>query len=136
MKELIHTIQKYLKCINIQLLKDDGQTIEHAADMVKNFKERVQLVKETRSLTMDDFSKVARIESMLAVFFDHLEAHKIKVMQVNMDKEVCKQHILYIGLPHYQVILNFSTTHLDWWNVCGTAVKQDKPIVSFATLES
>lgn len=107
-------MQKDLKCIDIQLLKDDGQTIELATDMVKTFKERVQLVKETKSLTTDDFSKVARIESMLAVCFDHLEAHKIKFMRVNINKEFWKQRILHSGLPHYQVILNFSMTHLEW----------------------
>lgn len=101
LKELIDTMQKDLKCIDIQLLKDDGQMIELATDMVKTFKERVKLFKETKSLNTDDFSKVARIESMLAVCFDHLEAHKIKVMQINMDKEVWKQRILHIGLLYY-----------------------------------
>lgn len=90
LKELIDTMHKDLKCIDIQLLKDDRRMIELATDMVKNFKERVQHVKETKSLATNDFCKVARIESMLAVCFDHLEAHKIKVMQVNMDKEVWK----------------------------------------------
>lgn len=39
--------------------------------MTKAFKERMQLIKETKSLTIDDLSKVARIESMLTVVFDH-----------------------------------------------------------------
>lgn len=62
--------------------------IEPATDMFKTFKERVQLVKEMKSLTTDNFSKVARIESMLAICVDPLKVHKMKVMQVNMDKEV------------------------------------------------
>lgn len=44
----------------------------------------------TKSLTTDVFSKVARIESMLIVYSDHLDVHKEKVAQVNMDKEVWK----------------------------------------------
>lgn len=73
-------MQKDIKCIDIQPLKEDGQTIEPVVDMVKIFKERVHIVKEMKSLTIDNFSKVARIESMLAICFDHLEVHKTKVM--------------------------------------------------------
>lgn len=39
--DLIDTMQKYLKCINIQLVKEDAQTIETTADMAKIFKERI-----------------------------------------------------------------------------------------------
>lgn len=91
LKELIDKMQKDLKCIDIQLLKKYGQTIEPLEDMVKNFKQRVKLIKEMKSLTTKDFSKVARIESMLAFHFDHLEAHKMKVMHVKMDREVWKK---------------------------------------------
>lgn len=101
LKDMIDTMQKDLKCIDIRLMKEDGQTIEAAEDMAKIFKERVRLVKEMKSPTTNEFSKVWRIELMLIVCFDHLEAHKAKVMQVNMDKEVWKQHILYIGLPYF-----------------------------------
>lgn len=86
--DLIDIIQKDLKCIDIQPMKEDAQTIEVATDMAKIFQERIQFIKETKSLTTDGFSKVARIESMLTVCFDYLEAHKEKVSQVNMDKEV------------------------------------------------
>lgn len=80
LKELINTMQKDLKCVDIQLLKVDGEIVEDAIDVTKAFKERMQLIKETKSLTIDDFSKVARIESMLTICFDHLEAHKMKVL--------------------------------------------------------
>lgn len=76
---LINTMQKDLKCIDIQLMKEDAQTIEVATNMVKIFQERIQFIRETKSLTTNDFSKVARIESMLTVCFDHLEVHKEKV---------------------------------------------------------
>lgn len=82
--------------------------------MVENFKGKMNLVKESKSLNKDDFSRIARIESMLVVCFDHLEMHKTKVMEVSMDKEVWKECILHIGLPHYQIVHNFSVAHMEW----------------------
>lgn len=41
LKELINTMQKDLKCIDIQLLKADGKIVEDAIDMTKVFKERM-----------------------------------------------------------------------------------------------
>lgn len=114
LKELIIEMQKDLKCIDVQLLKEDGQTIEQTVDMVENFKGKMNLVKESKSLTKDEFFRVAIIESMLVVYFDHLETRKTKVMQVSMDKEVWKQCILHIGLPHYQVVHNFLVAHMEW----------------------
>lgn len=61
---------------------------------------------------------------MLTICFDHLEAHKMKVLQVSKDKEVWKQHIMHIGLPHYQVVLKFSMTHLEWWNIRGSLMQR------------
>lgn len=94
--------------------------------MAKIFQERIQFIREIKSLTTDDFSKVVRIESMLMVCSDHLEEHKAKVSQVNMDKEVWKQCILYIGLPYFQVILNFSATQLEWHGMHSSTTKKDK----------
>lgn len=74
--DLINIMQKYLKCIDIQLMEEDSQTIEAATDMVKIFQERIQFIRETKSLTKDDFSKVNRIESMLTVCSGHLEVQK------------------------------------------------------------
>lgn len=112
--DLINTMQKDLKWIDIQLMKEDAKEIKEAVDMTKVFQERIQLTQKMKSLTTDDFSKVARIESMLIVCSDHLEVHKVKVTQVNMDKEVWKHRILHIGLPYFHVILNFSIAHLEW----------------------
>lgn len=114
-------------------MKNDTNTIEAAIDMAKIYQERVKFIQMTISLTTDDFSKVARIESMLTVYSDHLEEHKARVSQVNMDKEVWKKRIQHIGLHYFQVILNFSVTHLEW---CGSAVKQDRSVTSFAMVES
>lgn len=131
--DLIDTMQKDLKCIDIQLIKNRTKTIEEAMDMTKVFQERIQFIQMTKSLTTGDFSKVARIEMMLIVCSDHLEVHKEKVAQVNMDKEVWKKRIQHISLPYFQVILNFSATHLEWR---GSAAKQDRSITSSATVEA
>lgn len=88
--DLIDTMQKDLKCIDIQLMKEGTKVIEEATDMTKVFQERIQFIQTTKSLTTDDFSKATRIESMLIICSDHLEVHKAKVTQVNMDKEVWK----------------------------------------------
>lgn len=77
--DLIDTIQKDLKCIDIQLMKEGAKVIEEVVDMTKVFQERVHSIQTTKSLTTDDFSKVARIESMLIVCTNHLEVHKAKV---------------------------------------------------------
>lgn len=69
---------------------------------------------------------------MVIVCSDHLEVHKEKVMQVIMDKEVWKQRIMHIGLPYFQVILNFLATHLEWR---GSTKKQDKPVTSLANVD-
>lgn len=111
---LIDTIHKDLKCIDIQLMKEGAKVIEEVADMIKVFQDRVHSIQITKSLTTDDFLKATRIESMLIVYSDHLEVHKARVMQVNMDTEVWKQRIIHIGLPYLQVILNFSIAHLEW----------------------
>lgn len=110
---LINTIHKDLKCIDIQLMTEGAKVIEEVVDMIKVFQDRVHSIQTTKSLTIDDFSKVARIESMLIVCSDHLEVHKARATQVNMDKEVWKQRIIHIGRPYFQVILNFSTAHLE-----------------------
>ncbi|XP_059068331.1 uncharacterized protein LOC131858879 [Cryptomeria japonica] len=75
--DLIDTMQKDLKCIDIQLMKEDAQTIEAVADMENFFKE-IKFIRETKFLTTNDFSKVARIESIFTVCSDHLEEEEIE----------------------------------------------------------
>ena len=120
LKELTTIMQKDLKCINVQCLKEDEQVVKEAADMVNLFKEEIYMIKESKSVTISDFTKVAHIESMLGVCTNHLEEHKEKVKQVSLGKEVWRQHILHIGLPHYQVIHDFSNAYMEWWSVHGT----------------
>lgn len=42
--DLIDIIQKDLKCIDIQLMKDGAKTIEAAVDMTKIFQEIIQFI--------------------------------------------------------------------------------------------
>lgn len=70
---------------------------------------------------------------MLIVCSDHLEVHKAKVTQVNMDKELWKKRIIHIGLPYFQVIMNFLAAHLEWH---GSATKQDKPITFLVAVDA
>lgn len=60
---------------------------------------------------------------MLAVCSYYLEAHKARVVQVNMEKEEWKQWIQHIGIPYFQVILNLSKTHLEWHGVHSSEAK-------------
>lgn len=128
LKELTNTMQKDMKCIDLQLLKEDKKTLEDSSDIIQVFKDRVQQIQEEKSLTIEYFSKIARIESMLVFCFDHLEMHKGKVVHVSKKKEVWKQQILHIGLPHYQLILNFSSAHLELQNIQSTPTLQDKQV--------
>lgn len=101
LKGLTDTMQKDMKCIDLQLLRENKKMLEDSSQMIQAFKDRIQQVREAKSLTIEDFSKVPRIESMLVVCFDHLEMHESKVLQVGKKKEVWKKRILHIGLPHY-----------------------------------
>lgn len=49
-------MQKDLKYIDIQLMKDDAKMIEVTIDMKNIFQERIQFIQKTKSLTLDDFS--------------------------------------------------------------------------------
>lgn len=48
-------------------MKDGAKIIEEVVDMTKIFQERIQFIQMMKYLTMGDFSKVARIKSMLIV---------------------------------------------------------------------
>lgn len=107
--------------------------IEEVADMIKVFQDRVHSIQTTKSLTTDDFSKVAVIESMLIVCSYDLKIHKAKVMQVNMDKEVWRQRIIHIVLPYFQVILNFLTADIEWREF---STKWDKTVTSSVAVDA
>lgn len=71
-------MQKDMKCIELQLLKEDKQTLEDSSEMIQVFKDRVQQIHEAKSLTIADFSKVARIESMLVVYFNICKCIRVR----------------------------------------------------------
>lgn len=51
--------------------------------------------------------KIAKVESMLIVCLDHLDSHKDKVQLVKRKKELWKQRVIHISLPHVAVIQEF-----------------------------
>lgn len=59
LKELTNTMQKGMKCIDIELLKEDKQTLEDSSDMIQAFKDQVPQIQEAKFLTIEDFSKIA-----------------------------------------------------------------------------
>lgn len=84
-------MQNDLKYIDVKCLKDDGKIVEAIDIIIQSCKEKIDYVKEVKTLTTKDFSRVAKIESLLTLCIDQLENHVKKVVHVKRDKEVWKK---------------------------------------------
>lgn len=111
--ELTTSMRNELLCIGIKCLKSDG-TLETVEVITKSFEKKINYVKEAKGLVSDDLTTIAKIESLLFLCIGHLDSHSNKVAQVHKEKEVWKQHIAQVGLPHKPVIQHFITTFSDW----------------------
>lgn len=61
-------------------------------------------MKEAKGLVSDDLTIITKIESLLFLCIGHMDSHFDRVVQVHKEKEVWKQHIAHVGLPHNPVI--------------------------------
>lgn len=112
--ELVTSMRNELVCIGIKCLKDDGRTLETVEVIEKSFQSKINYVKEAKGLNLDDLSVIAKIESLLFLCIRHLDSHSDKVAQVHWEKEVWKQRMAHVGLPHNTIIQHFATAHADW----------------------
>lgn len=120
--ELITSMQNDLKYIRIKCIKEDDKTIENLEVITESFERKINYMKEAKALVSNDLSTTAKIESLLFLCIEHLGNHANRVEQVRKEKEVWKQRIVRIGLPHSALIQNFSAAHVDWKN----AIAADK----------
>lgn len=107
-------MQKDLLCVDVRLLKEDGQTLEDTIEMVNQFSSHIKEIKVEKSLAMEDFTKIAKVESMLTVCLDHLDSHRDEVQLVKRKKELWKQRVIHISLPHVVVIQEILKVHQEW----------------------
>jgi hypothetical protein len=54
---------------------------------------------------------------MLIINTRHLEMQEEKIAELKKTKEIWKQRLTYIGLPHQSIISAFSTTYGAWKTV-------------------
>lgn len=71
-------------------------------------------MKEAKGLVSDDLTVIAKIESLLFLCIGHLDSHSDRVAQVHKEKEVWKQRMTHMGLPHKPVIQHFIMVYSDW----------------------
>ncbi|XP_059064237.1 uncharacterized protein LOC131856454 [Cryptomeria japonica] len=82
------TVQKDLNCVDVQLLKEDSETLEDTTEMINQFGSHIKQIKMEKSLSMEDFTKISKVESMLTVCLDHLDSYRDKVRMVKRKKEL------------------------------------------------
>ncbi|XP_059064530.1 uncharacterized protein LOC131856678 [Cryptomeria japonica] len=80
LSELVQNMLNDLKCIGVKYM-EDGQTIDTADAIRKSFEMQVDMVKSATVITKNDFSTIAKIESLLFLCKDHLNNHVDKVIQ-------------------------------------------------------
>lgn len=107
-------MQNDLHCVDVQLLKEDNKTLEDTTEMINQFSSHIKQIKVEKSLAVDDFTRVSKVESMLIVCLDHLYSHRDKVKMVKRKKELWKHRVINISLPHVTVIQEFSKVHREW----------------------
>ena len=66
-----------------------------------------------------DFSNVVHTEAMLIINLKHLEMHEEKFFELKKVKEIWKQRLAYIGLPHQSVISAFLNAYESWKTTRG-----------------
>lgn len=108
------TMQKDLRCMDVQLLKEDNQTLEDTVEMINQFSSHIKQIKVEKSLAMGDFTRISKVESMLTISLDHLDSHRDKVQMVKRKKEIWKQRVIHISFPHVTVIEEFLKVHREW----------------------
>lgn len=86
-------MQKDLKCINVKCLEDEKKSMEDMDTIVQSFKENIDYVKESKTMTTSDLSRAAKTESFLVVCIDYLQSHVENVVEGRREKEVWKQLI-------------------------------------------
>lgn len=82
--------------------------------MVNLFSSHIKQIKVEKSLAVEDFTKIAKVKSMLTVCLDHLDSHRDKVQLVKRKNSLWKQRVIHINLPHEAVIQEFSRVHQEW----------------------
>lgn len=88
--------------------------MEGTAEMIDQFSSHIKQIKVEKSLAVEDFMRISKVELMLMVFLDHLDSNRDKVQMVKRKKELWKQRVIHIGLPHVTVIQEFSKVHREW----------------------
>lgn len=114
LSELTLSIRNDLSCSGVKCLKEDGKTMEIVDCIIQSFGEKINYVKDAKTLITGDLSRTTKIESLLNLYINDLKNHADKVVQVKWDKEVWNQRITHIELPNFAVIQNFSAAHLEW----------------------
>lgn len=57
-----------------------------------------------------------KIESLLFLCIQNLGEHSDKVAQIRRKKELWKQRMTHVGLPHIKIIEHFGIAYTDWKN--------------------
>lgn len=72
------TMQKDLRYVDVQLLKEDSQTLEDTTEMINQFSSHIKQIKVEKSIVVEDFTNISKVESMLTVCLDHLDSYRDK----------------------------------------------------------
>lgn len=114
LKVIHQIIQNDLKWFVKQFMEKDDDSVAQADEIIKEVQRKFQGWQEKKTLAKKDFSNVAHTEALLIINLKHLEMHEEKVVELKKVKEIWKQRLTYIGLPHQSVISTFSTAYESW----------------------
>ena len=95
-------------------MEREDDSVAKSNEIIKEVQKKFQEWQDKRTPAKQDFSNVAHIEAMLIINLKHLEMHEEKAAELKRMKEIWKQRLVYIGLPHQSIIFAFSTTYEMW----------------------
>lgn len=59
---LRETMQKDFRCLDVQLLKEDGETLEDTTEMINQFSNHIRQIKMEKYLSVEDFIGISKVE--------------------------------------------------------------------------
>ena len=114
LKVIHEIIQGDLKWFGKHCTGKEDDSVAQVEEVIKEVQKKFQELHDKKMLTKKNFLNVAHIEAMLIINLKHLEMHEENMTELKKEKEIQKQRLAYIGLPHQSVTSAFSTAYEAW----------------------